>query len=178
MNVFMWEHPCTNCVRPMPLAGLGLGLMWMQVTSFIWVCWSITLLGVDWKWRGQSCHTQHDMGLPLCSVTITTLSGGLIPSGWSRSPEGRAQTSYVPSECVCIFFFFFLHCPGGGSALEEGSEAPESSKLECRPQWLFSDTSLSASLLCPSQLIPDPSLCSPFSVMELLCRVGRAHVDS
>ena len=119
MNVFMWEHPCTNCVRPMPLAGLGLGLMWMQVTSFIWVCWSITLLGVDWKWRGQSCHTQHDMGLPLCSVTITTLSGGLIPSGWSRSPEGRAQTSYVPSEGVCIFFFFTTlpwrrQCPGGG----------------------------------------------------------------
>ena len=99
---------------------------------------------------------------------------------WSQVAGVEAQrvgpklAMFPQSVCVC----FPLHCPGGGSALEEGSEAPEGSKLECRPQRLFWDTSLSASLLCPSQLIPDPSLCSPCSVMELLCRVGAAHVDS
>ena len=70
-------------------------------------------------------------------------------------------------------FFFSLRCPGGGSALEEGSEAPEGSKLKCRPRRLFSDTSLSPGLLCPSQLIAGPSLCAPCSVVELLCSESR-----
>ena len=38
----MWEHPCTDCVCPMPLVE-ELDLMWPQVTPFLSVCWKLSL---------------------------------------------------------------------------------------------------------------------------------------
>ena len=43
----MWEHPYVDCICPMPLTG-ELDLMWMQVTSFLKVCWQLSSL---WEWR-------------------------------------------------------------------------------------------------------------------------------
>lgn len=40
----------------------------------------------------SGAHAGCEMGLPLCSMAVTALSGqGLLPSCWVRSPEGQVQ---------------------------------------------------------------------------------------
>ena len=77
--------------------------------SFFRVCWPLSshegVAGVG----GAKAYTGCEMGLPLCLVEPTILSGvGLLPNFWSGCPEGWVWAGSVPFKCV----FFLLPALG------------------------------------------------------------------
>ena len=67
----------------------------------------ITLVGSGVGDGGARAYQRCVEGLPLFSVAITTLSGwNLLPSHWSKSPEGQGQAGTVPFK----FFFLLYSC--------------------------------------------------------------------
>lgn len=71
----MRQCPSTGCVCLMPLVG-GLDLLWIQVMSFLRVCWQLSPWWGVWGWRWERLGwIQGKVGLALCSLAITALFG-------------------------------------------------------------------------------------------------------
>ena len=93
----MRECAYAHLICPSPLVG-GLDLMTPAV-FFLRLSWQPS----PWWGRdgGARAGASFEVGLPLCLVSVTALSGeGLIPSCWSRRLEGCMRAGSVP------FFFF------------------------------------------------------------------------
>ena len=71
---------------------------------------SITIGGEGAGDSGPRAGSRCEEGLPLCSVTVTTLLGvSQVSSCWNRSPKGRVWGASVPFKCV--FFCFSAVAP-------------------------------------------------------------------
>ena len=112
----MRECAYARLICPSPLVG-GLDLM-TPAMFFLRLSWQPS----PWWGRdgGARAGASCEVGLPLCLVSVTALSGqGLIPSCWSRRLEGCVQAGSVP-----FFFFFkiylFIFCCAGSSLLRAG----------------------------------------------------------
>ena len=98
----MWEHPYVDCLPS--VSGVRTGFH--ADTSHIFsqgVLATITLIrGVTGAVGARDC-ARCEVGLPLCSVAVTTLSGvGSAPSCWSESPEGWSQAGFVLFKCMFL----------------------------------------------------------------------------
>ena len=112
---------------------------------------SITFVGGGARDWGVRAGARCEVGLPLCSVAITTYSGwGLILSCWSRSPEGQAQASSLPFKCVCFPLFWHKdNFPRGGECWSKWRPWSDRDLMccLCRHSWLCSDAASDASPL-------------------------------
>ena len=82
------------------------------------------------------------VGLPLCLVSVSALSGqGLIPSCWSRSPEGQVRAGSVPFLLRLIDLFLVCWVFVAVCRLSLVAASRVCSLLQCLGfslQWLFS----------------------------------------
>ena len=98
----MWEHPYVDCVPSVSGARTGFHVDTSHIFSQR-VLATITLIGGVTGAGGARACARCEVGLPLCSVAVTTLSGvGSAPSCWSGSPEGQPQAGFV------LFMFLLL----------------------------------------------------------------------
>ena len=108
----MRECAYAHLICPSPLVG-GLDLM-TPAMFFLRLSWQPS----PWWGRdgGARAGASFEVGLPLCLVSVTALSGeGLIPSCWSRRLEGCMRAGSVPFffflRFICLFFAVLgLHC--------------------------------------------------------------------
>ena len=155
-----WNHFYTDCVCPVRLVW-ELDLMWTQVTSFLSALATITwVMGVAGD-RAARAGGECEMGLPLCSVAVTTLSG-----------VGPELTLFFSPPHTRTF------APEKGNAKASG--APCADCLHRCPQ-LHSDIASGADPLCPSQPSPPPpcygtSLQERWRLCELSMSIGRSAV--
>lgn len=97
----MWECTCVNSMCSIPLM-IGINLMWLPVMSFLRECRQLSL------WQEVQLLTEElesDRGVrqDLLSAQRPSLPcqvGGLLSSCWNRLPEGLAQASSIPFNCV------------------------------------------------------------------------------
>lgn len=77
-----------------------LDLTWTQITSFLRVCWHLSLVGSELEMRGYTRAT-CEQWLLLCSGDVITLWGlRQVPSYWTRSPEGIVWAGIFPDKYV------------------------------------------------------------------------------
>lgn len=68
----MWEHPFADCVCPVPFMGDGFDVD----TSHVFLQGVLTAITLIEGVAGDGgASTGWEVGLPLCSVSVTTLSG-------------------------------------------------------------------------------------------------------
>ena len=77
-----------------------LDLTWTQITSFLRVCWHLSLVGSELEMRDYT-RAPCEQGLLLCSGDAITLWGlRQVPSYWTRSPEGIVWAGIFPYKYV------------------------------------------------------------------------------
>lgn len=85
-------------------------MMWMQVTSFLRVCWKLS----PWQDRdGESkASAGYEAGIPLCLVTVTALSG---EESDSELLQQKPSADLVHFKCAFTLPIPDL-CPRGGES--------------------------------------------------------------
>ena len=173
----MWECPCTDCMCPIPLVE-ELDLIWMQVMSFLRVCWQLSPGRGEARDRGARAGAGCEARLPLWSVTNTALMGMGV---WYQVAEAEALMVSTELALFYLSVCFPLSrnwdaCPRSGErwskwgscrlldhvSWRQKSELPPTCCcLSKRPRLfssLYSDAASRASPLCPSQPISAPGL--------------------